>query len=343
MRRLTFAFLFCALYFALADVPPAFGQQGTASDRSGTYKLLVVARNKSGSAIQEWKTEDISILDDGATAKVVGVQAGDQIPVRLGIVLLSAAPNFKAQQEAAIHLLATLRPNIDQAFVLTQATCDSRHLPGLQSGVCRLGDWPNQQVVWHLDLQSLSAFVRTLHWDMSLWEATQIAYRMLALDSDKPFRRILVEFRDPAMEGVVNWGPMLYKELEAGQINEISAYQRLNAVVYTFGVEDPFYSGSVGAPPTETMTRSNAAFLAYKDGESKIERIAAMTGGRSFLGVENFKSGVKEIKKDLENQFIVTFVPGPKNPNKPAHTLEVRTTRKDTRINAQKQYYPANP
>jgi hypothetical protein len=305
--------------------------QNTAEPTNNGNKILVTIRDKSGSPITDLKPEEVTVQDNGAAAKVLGIESAERIPVRLGILLLGNTPSFKAQQEAALQLLATLRPNLDQAFILTQATSNKSR------------GWPIQQLIWDPDPKGLATMVRGLRSDESLPGTTKIANQMLAADGDKAFRRVLIEFRDPSLEGMIDWGYLPYEQLEEAQLNEIADYQRQGIMVYTFAVEDPFYGHAGGPPPSETMSRENASYLAYKDGVSKIERVATMTGGRSFPPKSgNFKSEAGEIQKDLQSQFFVSFVPNAGATDKPAHTLNIRVARTDVRIVSQKGFYPTH-
>jgi hypothetical protein len=166
---------------------------------------------------------------------------------------------------------------------------------------------------------------------------------MLAIDPDKQFRRIIVQFRNPQAESMVDWGNAPYKELEERQLTEITEYQRLNTTVYTLGLPSSSFRTYAGAPPVNTMSRQNAEYLAYRDGESKIERISGMTGGRYFPGDPDVKSQVASIQADLKNQFIVSFLTPMNSRAGSPHKLELRVNRKDVRVSSQSQYYPGNP
>src|SRR2546422_705848 len=82
--------------------------------------------------------------------KEVGIEPADKIPVRLGIILLSSGPSFKAQQEAVVKLLGTMRPQLDQAFVVTRAKSRGSH------------GWPKSELTWDSDLQAVASFVHAL-------------------------------------------------------------------------------------------------------------------------------------------------------------------------------------
>jgi hypothetical protein len=237
-------------------------------------------------------------------------------------------------------LLGTLRPEIDQAFVITQvATNNTSAWPNWSTSAAS----PGQRVLWNSNSQDFISFVRALHWGTATVRTPEIARKMFALDPGQQFRRILVEFRDPQTEVMGEWGYIVESELEASQLKEIADYQRENLAVYTIALATPFSTQFAGPPATETMSRANAAYLAYKAGEATIERVATTTGGRYFPSSGDFRSDIAKIQKDLQNQFIVSFVPqiGGK-PGRP-HKLKIQANRKNLRVTCQDQYYPTNP
>jgi len=320
----------CGLLSAVAIA----SAQGNAPppESNSVAKVTFVARDRGGNAIQDINPEDVTVIDNGVVSKVTGIERADKLRLRVGILLITNSSTFKAQQEAAIQLLATLQPGLDQAFVLTQATPSN------------MRPWPAQQLVWNSDPQALTSFVRSLHWDNSVSMGARIPQKMLASTQDKLFRTILVEFRDPAREYMIDWNPLVYKQLEAHQVKEIADYQRLNIPVYAFALEDPFNVPAtipIAIPGrSETMSGENVSNSAYKASQSIIERLAAMTGGRFFSGNGNFKSGISDIENDLKNQFIVSFLAQPNGQEQRAHTLEIRVNRKDVQVVSQKQFYP---
>ncbi len=315
-------------------------QESAPVSTSTPIQLSFIVRDRGGNSVQGFKAEELTVLDNGSPVKVVTVDPGDKVPVRLGILLYSNLSSFKKQQEAAIQLLGSLRPQLDQAFVVTQAaTNNASAWPDKSSA----RPWPAEQVAWSVNPPELISFVRTLQWDTALLRTAEIAQKMLALDPEKQFRRVIVEFRDPQNEGMVEWGQAPYKELEERQLKEITEYQRLNATVFTLGLPSSFSRLYAGSPPSGTMSRGNAEYLAYRAGESRIERIAVMTGGRYFPGDPDVKSAAAGIKADIENQFILSFLRPLNSNGELPHKLEIRISRKNVRVSSQSQYYPVNP
>jgi len=327
--------IICILWLAASA---GRGQTSTPSLAASTKKLFIIAHNRDGKRIQGLQPSDMSILDNGSSATVLAVEPADAIPVRLGILLYSERETFKMQLDATTQLLGKLRPEVDQAFVVTQAAVDNAHAWPDDSTA---RPWPTSQVVW-TNLQDVVAFSRTLQWDTAIGRASELAAKMFATDPEKQFRRIIVQFRNPAAESMVEWGSAPYKQLEERQMNEIAEYQRENVTVFTIGLPSPL-SRAFNAPPSETMSRGNAQYLAYKAGESRMDRISGMTGGRYFSGDPNFKSYLNAIEADLQCQLLLTFATTANLNGATPHKLEIHTNRKDLKVNSQNQYFPVNP
>lgn len=294
---------------ALLSVAAAWAQENVPATGGSTVKVLIVARGPGGELLQDLKPDEITVLDNGQPAKVLAIGPAANEPLRLGIVLVADQTVFKAQQQAAIQVLGGLRPGIDQAFVLTQASSPKHRA------------WPKPKLIWDSDPKALISFVQSLHWDDALDSGKDIVMGMLRLNPERRFRRVMLEFRDPEMEVNVDYRTMAFQELDALLMKEISEYQRLGAVVYTCPVKSrlPLHYN-------------------FEKGSRQVERLADATGGRPLLWEDNLKPEVAEFQRDVQSQLLLTFASHPDNH---PHTLQIRPNRKDVRIVAsQKQFYP---
>ncbi len=296
-----------------------------------TNKLLFSVQSNSATVVRDVRLDEFTLLDNGSAARITAVESAQNVPIRLAILLYSNGASFKTQQEAAIQLLGKLRPQLDQAFVLTQAATNNASAwpDNSQSRA-----WPQDQVVWNSNPSELVTFVRNLRWDSALIRTPEIAQKMLALDPERLFRRIVISFRDPRNEAMVEWGPAPYRELEAAQMKEITEYQRGSVVVYTVAIHNS------AAGLQNTMSEG---YLANRAGETKVERLATMTGGRYFPIINDVKSYLAQIQADVQNQFIASFIPQVGVQPGQVHKIELHTSRKDLKVRSQSQYFPVSP
>lgn len=311
------AIRYCALLLCSALMPgvvAAPAQTTQSNEKTLTGKVSLIARDRDGKPVRDLKAEDLTVLDNGQPAKILALDSGGKLPVRIGILLAGDRSTFKGQQQAAIRLLGSLRPGVDQAFVLTQAIATP------------LRPWPNKKLNWDPDPKSLAASVGGLQWNEALGSTKDAVMAMLAVNPDKPFRRVMLEFRDPQLETSVDYRTMPSRELDEILMLEIADYQQRQAIVYTATLKTlrPLQFGSQ-----------------VQQGSVKIERLAVMTGGR-YLAWDKIESEVDALREDLDNEMLLSFEVQPDDPQRP-HSLEIRVNRKDVRLAFPKQFYAATP
>ena len=292
--------------------------QGSQPDnvKNGAVKIFVVVRASNGKLIPNFKPEDLSVLDNGKPAKVLAVEPARDIPLRLGIVLLSGEGSFAVQKAAAIELLENLRPGIDEAFVLTATRGSGRYA------------WPTHELSWNPDPKALISFVRALHEDQAVPSANDPIMALLKLDPKKPFRRAMLVFQDSEQ----NDEPGAYRvKEEERELQEIADYQRRNTAVYASSTPAYMHVDCSALPksPDEFGCRDLTRI-------ASAERLAARTGG-SYLAWSRLQSDIASMTKDLENQIVVSFA---SEPDQKAHTLEIRSNRKDARVLSPTAFYP---
>lgn len=305
----------CALLLCSALMPgvvAAPAQTTQSNEKTLTGKVSLIARDRDGKPVRDLKAEDLTVLDNGRPAKILALDSAGKLPVRIGILLAGDQSTFKGQQQAAIRLLGSLRPGVDQAFVLTQAIATNPR------------PWPNKKLNWDPDPKSLAASVGRLHWNEALSSTKDAVMAMLALNPDKPFRRVMLEFRDPQLETSVDYRTMPSKELDEILMLEIAEYQRRQAIVYA-----------------TTLKTLRPLQFGFQSGSVKIERLAVMTGGRD-LAWDKIESEVDALREDLDNEMLLSFEVQPGDPQRP-HNLEIRVNRKDVRLAFPKQFYAATP
>lgn len=301
-----------------------------AAQQQPTEKIVFVAEDSGSNRARGVNAKDAAVIDNGRPSPIVSIDSAEKLPIRLGILLLSSSPTFKAQQAAAVQLLETLRPGVDLAFV----TMIGSPLPR---------DSRAREMPWNTDPKALIAFVRSLHGDESLPISTEVARLMMAADPDETYRRVLVEFRDPKVDAIVETPDArmqaIVERKKKAQLDEISDYQRCRTSVYVIAADSTLWN-----PPEfrSAMSHVNPRTLqmADDDGRSKQDRIAKMTGGRYFGSrPRDYAKEIRQILADLNSQFVVEFVPEPAPPDKPGHSLEVRVSGARD-ITYQKVFFP---
>ncbi len=273
--------------------------------------VLVVARGHEGKLVRDLKPEDVTVLDNGRPARVTVLEPAPKPPLRIGILLAGDESTFKTQQAAAIHVLESLRPG-DQAFVVTQAIATNPR------------PWSNKKLNWESDPKVLKAFVAGLRWNQGLPSTKDLVMGMLALNPDKPFRRLMLEFRDPELETSVPYRTMSAEAFAEIDTLEIAEYQRRRAIVYA-----------------TTLKSLRPLQYDFQPASVKVERLSVVTGGR-YLPWDDIESEVAGIREDLDNQMLLMFEAQSGDPQRPQR-LEIRVARKDIHLAYPKEFYPLTP
>ncbi len=334
--------------------------------------VLISVTDSGGGPVAGLAKEQLTLLDSNQAVQPLQVLKGHDIPLHLGVVLVSASASFAQQQAAAENLVQrVLRPNVDAAFVVTTR--------GKKP-------WPSGRLEWKQDPAELCKLIQGLDRDAGLPDAfnfdlntdkagfgdksgrstqqsfggTQVTvfdavYSMMNSDP-RPSRRVLVIFRDPwpFSPGFGSWA---HGTVEDRLLQVIAQAQALHIATFVVGLEDPQFNGvtdnTIGQNYTSlhagrdggagTASRNldqqlqRSRMRAYDAGKANLERLAAETGGTTIWSTKkNYPDAVNAIANQLDGEYMVTFVPG-QIPG-PAHSLKV-TSSNGTHVLAQKTFF----
>jgi VWFA-related protein len=132
---------------ATLELPASKAQSGTAEEvpevslghQAGVGKISVTATDDTGHWIQDLRTQDLTVYEDGIQRQVLSVQHDYDTPITIGFVVdTSGSMNWKlAATEAALeHFVRTLNPRdqffliafSDKAFLLQDFTSDPSNI-----------------------------------------------------------------------------------------------------------------------------------------------------------------------------------------------------------------------
>lgn len=334
--------------------------------------VLLSVTNAGGSPVVGLTKEQLTLIDTNQGVQPLQLFKGHDIPLHLGIVLVSAPGSFSQQQAAAANLVQrVIRPNVDEAFVVTAR--------GKKP-------WPYDRLEWKQDPAELTKMIQGLDRDAGLPDAfnfdlntdrTEQAVKVgkstvqsfgarggnvfdavyAVMNSDpRPSRRVLVIFREPWPLSP-GFGNRANGTVEDQLLQVIARAQELHIATFVIGLEDPQFNGitdnNLGQNYTSlhagrdggagTASRNfdrrleSARMRAYNAGKTNVERMAAETGGATFWSTKkNYPDAVNAIANQLDGEYIVTFVPG--EVSGPMHTLKV-TSSNGAHVLAQKAFF----
>jgi len=316
--------------------------------------VLISVTDASGNPMMGLTKEQLTLTDTNQAVQPLQLYKAPDIPLHLGIVLLSSAGSFSQQQAAAIDLVQkAIRPGIDEAFVVAAR--------GKKP-------WPSERLEWKQDPSELTKIIQALDPNAGLADAfnfdlktdevggdrstTQyyggaggvnvfdVIYTMMGSDP-RPSRRVVVLFREPWAHSP-GFGLRANDAVEVQLLRVIGAAQEMHIAAFVIGLEDPKYNGITdnnigknyisryggdeGGAGAETrkfdQQMESRRYRAYNAGKTNVQRIAADTGGATYWSTKkNYSDAVRAIANQLAGQYIVTFTPG--DAPGPSHSLKV--------------------
>jgi len=297
--------------------------------------VLISVTDGSGNPMMGLAKEQLTILDTNQAVQPLQLLKASDIPLHLGIVLLSSLASFSQQQAAAIDLVQkAIRPNVDEAFVVTAR--------GKKP-------WPSDRLDCKQDPAELAKIIRGLDRDAGLPDAFNFemktdetggdenrgrstlqtyagsgvtvfdaVYSMMNSDP-RPSRRVLVIFREPWSHSP-GFGIRANTAVEGQLMRVIGVAQEMHTTIFVVGLEDTRFNGITDNTIGKTYISLHAGedggagtasrqydrdmererMHAYDNGKSNVQRMAAETGGGDVLEhqEELFRCGKRDRQSD---------------------------------------------
>jgi len=352
-----------------APSAPVAGQEPTAAaapapaapQRAHFVPALISVTDASGNPVQGVTKEQLNIIDSNQPVTPLKLFAGPDIPLHLGIVLVSSPKTFGQQQAAAADLVKqVIRANKDQAFVVSAGGTK----PPAEKEIA----WSSNADDLVKKIQSLDANAGLPDAFASNMENTSItgnenpglmslqtyasasgatvfdaAFGMINADP-KPARRVLVMFREPwAHSPGVGGRAGAAVNYQVSRL--VGVAQQMHIVTFVIGLEDLRFNGvsdntigqnyvsvhggddkSGGSASREYDRQMDRERVnAYNAGRVNVEKLGTDTGGAAFWSTKkNYPDAVHGIANLLAGQYIVTFVPS--DTPGPVHTLKITSS-----------------
>jgi VWFA-related protein len=327
----------------------------------GFVPVLFSATDARGNPVLGLTKDQLTLLDTNQVVQPLQLYKGLDLPLHLGIVLLSSPRSFSQQQAAAIDLVnKVIRPGIDEAFVVTAR--------GKKP-------WPGERLEWNKDPAELAKIIQNLDANAGLADAFNfdlqtsetgmdenagrstlqtvagngvsvfdVVYSMISSDP-RPSRRVLLLFREPWAHSP-GFGRRANTSVEGHLLRVIGVAQEMHIAAFVIGLEDPRFNGitdnnlgkiytsvhggedgGAGSANREyDRQMEQARIRAYNAGRTNVERLAVETGGATYWSTKkNYSDAISAIANQLAGQYIVTFVPR----DVPAVAHPLKITSKD--------------
>lgn len=343
---------------------PSSAPDSAVVPQSRRVSVLVSATDHSGNPVRDLSKDQLSVLDNGQPGAILDVQSANDLPLDLAIVLLASKTNFAQEQAAAVDLAhRVLRPNVDQAFVVTAR-----------------GDklWPNGPLTWQTDPAAIETAIRALDsntglpdvftFDLSTdnvgnsrlniqrystggYSVFNFLWTMMKADP-RPARHAVVIFRS-AWAHSPGFSSVYEKIVESEHKRVIAEAEQVRASFYIICVEEPkpvptgltqsystIHSGEGGATRVYDQDLERFRQQAYNGGRANLERMANQTGGGIWWSTKkNYPDAVAGVINALTAQYVVRYEVPASPTAGPEHLLQVRAKSATARVSAPSAYF----
>lgn len=254
--------------------------------------ILFTAQDKDRRLLLGLKKDDIKILEDGKAQDIVAFTRQVDLPLSLAILIdtsISQERTLPEEKMAAISFLESfIRAEKDEVAVIS-FTGESTLEQGMTSNLTRL-----RRAIDRVKFVAPAGYIgggvmaptppisstgtsvagSTAIWD-SIWVTSE---DVLGFSPDKTRRAIIL-----LSDGVNTSGR---KKLD----DAVQAAQRAEAVIYSVGIGDNFYSGV---------------------DEGALKRISERTGGRAFFprNERQLREAFKQIEEEMRSQYLLAYEP----------------------------------
>jgi VWFA-related protein len=367
------AFAVPALYLAAQQQPAATPPSRPAFTKPAREVILpVLVRDKHGDVVTNLTAADFTLTEDGHPQTIQSFGTQTDVPFAIGMLVdtsRTVEPGLTAERSAAEKFVAQMLPADSKAAQRN----DQMFLIHFDNEVELLEDFTNSREKIDQELESMGPTAaehnspqgpetndsggygghdsdRASHGGTQVYDAVYLASDQLM--KPKPGRKVLVVFSD----GVD-------RSSKETQSDAIDAAEHANTIVYAIyfrggderqssfpgmgrhgGMSGGGYPGSGGGWPGSSggNTGGGRTQQAPVDGKKVMQDIASRTGGQFFEAKKtaNFEEIYNEIAKQLQGQYVLTYVSDQKDDDEGTyHKIVLKPKRDDLTVITREGYY----
>jgi len=274
--------------------------------------VLFTAQDKDRRLLTDLKSEDIEIYEGGELQEILDFTRQVDLPLSLAILIDTSASQERTLPEqknaAKIFLESVVRPSKDEVAVVSftgEATLEQ----GMTSNIARLN-----RAIDRVRFVPPSGYIgggvivggrvpgtpptsgrnQTAQGSTAIWDAIWITSDEILGPAPERTRRAIILLSD----GVNTFGK---KKID----DAIAAAQRSEAVIYSIGIGDNFYSG------VDT---------------GSLRKISERTGGRAYFPRDDgeLRRAFNQIQIEMRSQFLVAYAPNNQKRDGSYRKIEVK-------------------
>ena len=286
--------------------------------------ILASVRDKRGALIPNLEKNDFAILEDGKAQTIKYFTRETDLPLTIGLLIdvsRSQENLIEIERHAASEFFGQVLRKKDEAFLISfgeeaELLQDFTNSPRMltsamndlkvSSGVSGIGPGP---------VPTMSDPRGTVLYDAVYLAATEKLKTEVG-------RKVIVVITDGVDQGS---RVKIDKAVEAAQ--------KADAVIYSIDYSDPGFYGGFGG------------FGGFGGGDSALNRISNETGGHVFKVDRRhpLDQVFRDLQEEMRSQYSIGYTPINDVKDGSYRKLELKTTRKDLKVQARKGYYAVKP
>lgn len=283
---------------AATPTPPIEEEDEVVKVETETVNVLFTAQDRNRKLLTNLRQQDIRILENGQVQEITAFSRQIDLPLSLAILIDTSASQERTlpqEKSAAISFVeAVVRPTKDEVSVVS-FTGESTLEQGLTNNISRL-----RRAIERVEFVPPSGYLgrgvvtndgrnpgtppasgrnQQTAGSTAIWDAIWITSSDVLGPAPEKTRRAIILLSD----GYNSWGQ---KKLDEA----VQAAQRAEAVIYSIGIGDDFFSGV---------------------DEGSLKKISERTGGRAYFPRDEneLRQAFRQIQDEMRSQYLIAYEP----------------------------------
>jgi Ca-activated chloride channel homolog len=271
--------------------------------------VLFTAQDRNRRLLTSLKKEDVTILEDGKPQEITDFSRQVDLPLSLAILIDTSASQERTlpeEKQAAISFLETVvRPSKDEVSVVSftgESTLEqgmTNNLPRLRRSIERVRFTPPAGYVGSgvsTGTPPISGSAGDAVGSTAIWDAIWVTSDEVLGPAPEKTRRAIILLTD----GVNTYGK---KKLD----DAVQAALRSEAIIYSVGIGDNFYSGV---------------------DRGALNKISERTGGRAYFPKDEreLRDAFQQIQDEMRSQYLLAYEPANQARDGAYRRIEIQLT-----------------
>ena len=271
--------------------------------------VLFTAQDRSRRLLTSLKKEDVAILEDGKPQEVNEFSRQVDLPLSLAVLIDTSASQERTlpeEKSAAISFLETvMRPAKDEVAVISFTGISTleqgmtNNLARLRRSIERVRFTPPAGYVGggvYTGTPPISGTAGNAVGSTAIWDAIWVTSDEILGPAPEKTRRAIILLTD----GVDTYSR---KKLDEA----VQAALRAEAIIYTIGIGDNFYSGV---------------------DKGALNKISERTGGRAYFPRDerDLREAFQQIQEEMRSQYLLTYEPSNQTRDGAYRRIEIQLT-----------------